>query len=301
MDFKWSNRYLSGEEYLDCDRKKIFQMANKVKDLLETNFPSPDRRRNIIIETLKFLKSFFLEYTRREENYMIETEYSSYYLHKHLHSEFFTLLNTKFDEILEAREISRKESSEIFNVLFGWLFQHLTMTDMLIFRNIPLGGGKKIDLNKRDIENTVNSLITSFLNLDLNSKIVDEDYTLDSGSSFTNCTKIAYEDNEDKICVISGMEDTLLEHIGAVLLGDATNSVLQLATAVSGFSIGFWRILAENFIKTEGAALVEHRLIFEEKDAIEEYRRMIPTVSLLFECKGAGHFFVATDSRYFIT
>lgn len=45
MDFKWSNRYLSGEEYLDCDRKKIFQMANKVKDLLETNFPSPDRRR----------------------------------------------------------------------------------------------------------------------------------------------------------------------------------------------------------------------------------------------------------------
>lgn len=91
MDFKWSNRYLSGEEYLDCDRKKIFQMANKVKDLLETNFPSPDRRRNIIIEALKFLKSFFLEYTRREENYMIETEYSSYYLHKHLHSEFFYL------------------------------------------------------------------------------------------------------------------------------------------------------------------------------------------------------------------
>ncbi|MGC7872902.1 bacteriohemerythrin [Desulfosporosinus sp. SYSU MS00001] len=125
---EWKEEYSIGVEQIDEQHKHLFEIGNKIYDLLE-NYLYVDKY-DRIVAIIRELKDYTKYHFQAEEDYMIELKYPRYFSQKVEHDDFIK----KIEEIdLESLDRDQdKHIREILTFVFDWVLEHILKKDMLI-------------------------------------------------------------------------------------------------------------------------------------------------------------------------
>lgn len=295
---RWKDSYLMGIEQFDHEHRQLFSLAESILKRVRERGYEPETRLLIVRESLIYLKNYFERHARQEEEYMRQIQYEGYGLHKQLHDSFHTMLQEKYQIIVDRGRCDREEILEFIGTGIGWLLEHITTADMAIVGKGVSTEPKEQLLSLSTIERKLDFLFESTLKLKMNAKTVDARYQGDTDKDIV-CHKIVYQKQGRMITVLAGLEKKLLDDIFTTLYGHKIENEMALVLAtVEIFGAQFWKTLAGYLIgEDEAMAEVESSVLLEisPKQALKKFQ---PKISLRFASE-KGEFFVATDSPFF--
>ncbi|RDU22882.1 bacteriohemerythrin [Anaerosacchariphilus polymeriproducens] len=126
--YEMKEEYLIGIEQIDKEHEKLFEIAEKVYQLLQDKF-IPDKYDNIR-QVLIELREYTIMHFEHEEEYMKSIQYKRMFTQKVEHDAF-----RKKIEDLEFEKLDEKQEEmikEILEFLTNWLVHHILETDKLI-------------------------------------------------------------------------------------------------------------------------------------------------------------------------
>lgn len=126
-NFMWKMSYKLGNELLDEEHKKLFDIAIKALDYHNTDIKSHVRL------TINELYSYMKTHFEHEEEYMLEINYSGYEEHKRIHEEIIEQMN-KFIKLLPQLKIVEFEK-KLIEYMDIWLINHILHEDKKLLRN----------------------------------------------------------------------------------------------------------------------------------------------------------------------
>lgn len=121
---KWQKRYDTHIEVLDQQRRKMFDMINRI----EESYTNPDIQREIsaLLQTLvDYTKFHFNE----EEKIMRQLNFKAYDDHRVLHADLIHQINTMLKAIKKSKNFS---GHEVLSFLREWLINHILKQDRKI-------------------------------------------------------------------------------------------------------------------------------------------------------------------------
>lgn len=124
--FVWKNEYETGLDFIDEQHKKIFEIGNKVYELIKNEFITDkfDKILDIIVE----LKNYAALHFEAEEKYMIEIGYKKFLSHKVQHDDFINRFsNIDFRSIDKSQD---KYMVELMSFIYEWIDGHILGMDM---------------------------------------------------------------------------------------------------------------------------------------------------------------------------
>jgi len=125
--YEMKAEYYTGISFVDEEHKKLFDIANKIYDLLIDEF-IPDKY-DYIMEVVDELKDYAKYHFEHEEEYMREINHRKFLSHKVSHDEFIEKINEYDAEIVDEKQ---KESLlELLEFLTTWLVEHILKQDKL--------------------------------------------------------------------------------------------------------------------------------------------------------------------------
>ncbi|WP_088226913.1 hemerythrin family protein [Desulfosporosinus sp. FKB] len=125
---EWKEEYSIGVEQIDEQHRHLFEIGNKIYDLLE-NYLYVDKY-DRIVAIIRELKDYTKYHFQAEEDYMIELKYPRYFSQKVEHDDFIK----KIEEI-DLESLDRDQDKHIRGILtfvFDWVLEHILKKDMLI-------------------------------------------------------------------------------------------------------------------------------------------------------------------------
>lgn len=126
--YEMKPEYYTGIDFIDEEHKKLFEIANRVYDLLMNEF-IPDKY-DYILEVVNELKDYAKYHFDHEEEYMTNIKYKRYLSQKVAHDDFIEKINQYDSEIIDEKQ---KESLlELLEFLTTWLVEHIYRQDKLI-------------------------------------------------------------------------------------------------------------------------------------------------------------------------
>lgn len=120
-NFMWKISYKLGNELLDEEHKKLFDIAIKALDYNNTDIKSHVRL------TINELYSYMKTHFEHEERYMKEISYPDYEEHKRIHKEIIEQMN-KFLQLLPKLKIVDFEK-KLIEYMDIWLINHILHED----------------------------------------------------------------------------------------------------------------------------------------------------------------------------
>lgn len=125
---EWKEEYAIGVPEIDDQHKNLFEIGNKIYDLLE-NYVLEDKYDKIIpiVEGLKRYTKFHFE---SEEYYMLQNKYPKYFSQKVEHDDFIKKIEEV--ELQDIDEDQDKYLRELMLFIFDWIIQHIIQKDKLI-------------------------------------------------------------------------------------------------------------------------------------------------------------------------
>lgn len=295
MNLEWKEHYTMGIEQIDEDHQKLFKIAGKIIQTVEsTNGTDKGARLFVVREGVKYLKNYFDEHAVREEAYMRKIGYKDLDAHKRLHDEFKNVQLAEFEEIIERGACTRDEVFKFVGLGIGWLLEHISTADMAIVGKGVLCVPKAPQLNRAVLEQEVNMMFAATLNMEVNARIIDTDYR---GSDFGDavCQRLTYRREGEILTVIAGIEKSFLVKVAQMVYGDAIDDADALVFAtLEIFGATFWRTLGERLLRSGKTVeyLENHFLTRNQvRTAISERR---PEISVLFDSEW-GKFFAASQ------
>jgi hemerythrin-like metal-binding domain len=126
--YEMKPEYYTGIEFIDNEHKKLFEIANKVYNLLMDEF-IPDKY-DYIMEVVKELKDYAKYHFEHEESYMDSIKYKRLLSHKVEHDGFIEKINQYDPEIIDENQ--KETLLELLDFLTSWLVDHILKQDKLI-------------------------------------------------------------------------------------------------------------------------------------------------------------------------
>jgi len=126
--YEMKPEYYTGIEFIDNEHKKLFEIANKVYNLLMDEF-IPDKY-DYIMEVVKELKDYAKYHFEHEESYMGSIKYKRLLSHKVEHDGFIEKINQYDPEIIDENQ--KETLLELLDFLTSWLVDHILKQDKLI-------------------------------------------------------------------------------------------------------------------------------------------------------------------------
>lgn len=124
----WKDEYAIGVEVIDEQHKHLFEIGNKIYDLLE-NYLLDDKY-DKIVKIIKELGDYTKYHFKTEEDYMIKIKYPKYFSQKVEHDDFIR----KIEEI-DLKDLDQNQDKhirEILTYVFNWVLEHILKKDKLI-------------------------------------------------------------------------------------------------------------------------------------------------------------------------
>jgi len=125
---QWKAEYLIGVELIDEQHKHLFEIGNRIYELLE-NYIYVDKY-DKIVAIINELSEYTRYHFKTEENYMIQIKYPKYFDQKVEHDDFIR----KIEEI-DLRDLDENQDKHIGDILtfvFTWILEHILKKDKLI-------------------------------------------------------------------------------------------------------------------------------------------------------------------------
>ena len=124
--FNWKTEYETGNEKVDNQHKRLFEIGNSAYELLKKDIylDKYDRILNIINE----LKDYTTYHFRSEEDYMFKVGFKGFFSHKIEHDDFIKKIDTiDYDRIDNGHN---DYILEILNFIADWITKHILVSDM---------------------------------------------------------------------------------------------------------------------------------------------------------------------------
>ena len=296
MYVKWKEHYLMGIAEFDSDHQKLFQIANKIIHTVESSNGMNEQSRIFAVrEGVKYLKAYFKEHARREEEYMRGIHYPDYVAHKRLHDEFQYEHLARFEEIIERGTCTREEAFAFIGGEIGWLLEHVTSADMAIVGKGILSHPPEAELNRQALEQEVNLMFTSSLNIHVDARLLQTNY---GGEPIGKAVyqKFLYKNGAEFLTVITGIEKSLMAGVAQLIYEDLSDADMLILASMELFGAAFWRTLGERLIQSRQELECQECHLLPQKQLREIFRRKIPNVSLLFQTS-MGKFFVSVENQ----
>lgn len=126
--YEMKEEYFTGIEQIDNEHTKLFEIAEKVYQLLNDDLipDKYDHIREVLIE----LKDYTVMHFEHEEEYMKSIQYKRMFMQKVEHDAFRNKIEEiEFDKLDENQDETIKE---ILEFLTDWLVNHILENDKLI-------------------------------------------------------------------------------------------------------------------------------------------------------------------------
>lgn len=125
MMFEWQDKYAIGLEEIDNQHKRLFELANKIYDLLKND--SADDKYDKIVDLIEELRNYTVYHFNAEEEYMESIDYMRIFSQKIAHKNFI-------DKIMDIdlNQIDNNQDEYLLNTLnfiVDWLAEHIIKAD----------------------------------------------------------------------------------------------------------------------------------------------------------------------------
>lgn len=291
---KWSDNYIMGIEAFDNDHRRLFQLSEQIWNYLQERGDDARKRLFLIREALTYISSYFDRHAKQEEAYMREIGYEGYAVHKALHDEFKNIQMMKYQKIVERGECSKGEISDFIGTGVGWLLEHIVTADLAIVGKGIMPPVKQLSVFEDTLEQEINFLLTSSLNIEANVKVLSRNY---QGEFFGKAIyrKIIYSSNFREVTIISGIEKNFLFKVSKMVYGFEVDDETELVlSSLQAFDTHFWLSIGRRFVGNEIEITVKENAFVASSDISEELQKLKPKTSLLFT-SDLGKLFVASD------
>lgn len=292
----WNESYLMGVEELDNEHKNLFKIANQILEKTRARGEEPTVRMFLLKEGLTYLNSYFAGHAAREEAFMKQIGYEGYALHKMQHDDFQKVQLEKYRKMVDRGSCSKEEIWDFIGSGIGWLLQHITTADMAIVGKGVLSGQGRQDINVETIENAINSLFVTTLNVQANAKIISTAY---DGAPFGKavCQRFVLERAGRLITLVSGIERSFMMDVAQAIYGSQAVDEMDLVlSTVETFGAQFWVTLYRQLTSDPTPIDIKENKFLIGNTLADEIRSLNPTSSLLFT-SDKGKFFIATNSE----
>jgi hemerythrin len=125
---KWQDEYYIGIEAIDEQHKELFEIANRIYELLKNELLTD--KYNKIIEIIEELKDYTVYHFAAEEEYMKSIGYKKFLSQKVAHSDFLEKM-----EDIDLEKIDESHNEYLIGILdfvCDWLVEHIIKEDKLI-------------------------------------------------------------------------------------------------------------------------------------------------------------------------
>jgi len=124
----WSEDYTIGVETIDEQHQQLFEIANRIYDLLKNKLILD--KYDGIIEIINELKDYTVYHFKEEEAYMESIHYKKFFSQKIAHDDFLAKMDT-----IDVKQIDNGQNIyllEILDFVCDWLVHHIIEEDKLI-------------------------------------------------------------------------------------------------------------------------------------------------------------------------
>ena len=122
--FEWDDGYSVCVERLDNDHKHLFDLLNKTYDACSTSM-QPENYPLIVNELIDYLNKHFAV----EETYMNSIGYPDLAAHRLEHRRFYDQVSAYRKKSYEGKEDYTRELTELSELIYNWLRQHILNVD----------------------------------------------------------------------------------------------------------------------------------------------------------------------------
>ncbi len=125
---KWEDKYSLGVESIDEQHKELFQIANRIYELLKNEMILD--KYDHIMEIIDELKNYTVDHFKDEEEYMKSIGYKKFLSHKVAHTDFLDKM-----ENIDVNKIDNGHNEYLLSILDFvclWLVEHIMKEDKLI-------------------------------------------------------------------------------------------------------------------------------------------------------------------------
>jgi len=126
--YEMKNEYLTGIEMIDEEHTKLFEIADKLYNLLNDQF-IPDKY-DYILEVVGELKDYAKKHFADEEAYMEKINYKRMFTQKIQHAEFVEKMSSYNPEKIDADQ--KEACMDILEFINNWLVEHILENDLKI-------------------------------------------------------------------------------------------------------------------------------------------------------------------------
>jgi hemerythrin len=123
LKFKWKDEYCLGNDTIDAEHKKLFDIANKVFSTKTSEF-TLDEIKNILNQLFDYVRYHF----KHEEEYMKEISSGELDYQKEKHAEIISEMNTMLKETKGINMLELK----LAYIMQKWVLVHIIEDDMKI-------------------------------------------------------------------------------------------------------------------------------------------------------------------------
>ncbi|SEV84116.1 bacteriohemerythrin [[Clostridium] fimetarium] len=126
--YEMKNEYLTGIEMIDEEHTKLFEIADKLYNLLNDQF-IPDKY-DYILEVVGELKDYAKKHFADEEAYMEKINYKRMFTQKIQHAEFVEKMSSYNPDKIDADQ--KEACMDILEFINNWLVEHILENDLKI-------------------------------------------------------------------------------------------------------------------------------------------------------------------------
>ena len=203
----------------------------------------------------------------------------------------------KYQKFIENGQCNKDDVWDFIGSGIGWLLEHIATADMAIVGKGILAQTDAIGVNAAALEQEINVLLTSTLNIEANAKIANTHY---AGEYFGKAIhqKIVYQTDAGDISIVSGIEQSFMLDVAKLLYSSEVKDEMSLIlSTLQLFSVHFWQTLAMRFIGGRSSVDIKESHFIMDNQLAVELEKLNPTTSVLFN-SDKGKFYVACDSAY---
>lgn len=129
---RWKEEYCIGNEMIDNQHKRLFEIGQEAYDLLNDNLKIDKYDR--IVEVIEELRKYTEYHFKCEEQYMQSIAYRRFFSQKVEHDDFIKKINEVKLENIDANQ--DEYLKELLAFIFNWIIEHILTKDRMIIDSI---------------------------------------------------------------------------------------------------------------------------------------------------------------------
>ena len=131
MIYKWNDSFCIGNEKIDAQHKKLFQIVARIENVIQDEYESESRKIRVTAEAIKYLKQYTVQHFADEEALQLSLDYEDYPAHRKLHEDFKQIVLCH-NEKMERQQYTNETVQEFLVIVEKWLVEHIMNADQAI-------------------------------------------------------------------------------------------------------------------------------------------------------------------------